>query len=263
MSDVAGSDKQGLVFEIISARISEEIEERKHVIYTLQVRFISGNDDLSPSVIERRYTHFLNLYNDLRKEQPQLMASIAFPKKVLLGNFDNELISTRSTGFESLLKHITMESKLRSSNSLLKFLQEVELLKAKDLLDKKDHDLAYPILENNFKLLNKVFTDRSPAVLLALCRLLACTLSIPGMPHSLKWADLTLHRYEGVSDSDLLQLYVPLLQTCARVWWQNGRNKDELEQRLATLQKQGVKVGESMSLMDAVNSVEEKIFPLN
>lgn len=153
---VSGNDKQGLVFEIISARISEEAEEKKHVIYTLQVRFISGNDDLSPSVVERRYTHFLNLYNDLRKEQPQLMANIAFPKKVLIGNFDNELISTRSTGFESLLKHISLESKLRCSNALLKFLQEVELNKAKDLLDKKDHVLAYPVLENNFKLLNKV-----------------------------------------------------------------------------------------------------------
>lgn len=84
------------------------------------------------------------------------MANIAFPKKVLLGNFDNELISTRSTGFESLLKHISLESKLRSSNSLLRFLQEVELMKAKDLLEKKDHVVAYPILENNFKLLNKV-----------------------------------------------------------------------------------------------------------
>ncbi|KAJ8921063.1 hypothetical protein NQ315_015859 [Exocentrus adspersus] len=263
MTQIMGNDKQGLVFEIISARISDEVEERKHVIYTLQVRFISGNDDLSPSVIERRYTHFLNLYNDLRKEEPQLMANIAFPKKVLIGNFDNELISTRSTGFESLLKHISLEGKLRSSYALLKFLQEVELDKAKNLLEKKDHVFAYPILENNFKLLNKVFTDRSPAVLLALCRLLACTLFIPEMPHSLKWADLALHRYDGVSDSDLLQLYVPLLHTCVRVWWQNGRNKDDLEQRLATLKKQGVKVDGCTALLEAVNAVEEKIFSHN
>ncbi|KAJ8970908.1 hypothetical protein NQ317_009060 [Molorchus minor] len=237
--DESGNDKQGLIFEIISARISDELTERKHVIYTLQVRFISGSDDLSPS----------------------LMANIIFPKKVLLGNFDNELISTRSTGFESLLKHISMESRLRTSNALRRFLQEVELNNAKELLARNENIIAYPILENSFKLLNKVFTDRSPAVLLALCRLLACTMSIPEMPNSLKWADLLLHRYEGVSDSDLLELYMPLLQTCAKVWWQNGRNKDDLEQRISHLKKQGIKVKEDVSLMETVGEVEKKIFP--
>ncbi|KAJ8968555.1 hypothetical protein NQ314_002219 [Rhamnusium bicolor] len=225
MTQIMGNDKQGLIFEIISARISDETEEKKHVIYTLQVRFISGNDDLSPSVIERRYTHFLNLYNALRKEQPQLMTHVAFPKKVLLGNFDNELISTRSTGFESLLKHISTESRLRTSDALLKFLQEVELNKAKELLEKRDNVYAYPVLENSFKLLNKFMTP-------------CLHLVNSEMPHSLKWADLALHRYEAVSDSDLLELYVPLLHTCIRVWWKNNRNKDELEQRLSKLQKQ-------------------------
>ncbi|KAJ8960933.1 hypothetical protein NQ318_020233 [Aromia moschata] len=261
MTQIMGSDKQGLIFEIISARISEEAAEKKHVIYTLQVRFISGSDDLSPSVIERRYTHFLNLYNELKKEQPQLMANVAFPKKVLTGNFDNELISERSTGFESLLKHVSMESRLRTSDALFKFLQQVELSRAKELLEKNDHVFAYPILENSFKLLNKVFTDRSPAVLLALCRLLACSMSIPDMPDSLKWADLTLHRYEGVSDSDLLELYLPLLQACVKVWWKNGREKDELEQRISNLQRQGMKVDESKTLMEMVSVVELKIFP--
>ncbi|KAJ3655187.1 hypothetical protein Zmor_014324 [Zophobas morio] len=260
MTQILGNERQGLVFEIVSARICDEVEEKKHVTYTLQVRHISGNDDLSPSVIERRYTHFLNLYNALKKEQPQLMANIIFPKKVLMGNFDNELISTRSTGFESLLKHISTESKLRSSKALLDFLQSVELEKAKSYLEKNDFLQALPLLENNFKLLNKVLTDRSPAVLIALCRLLGCCMSIPGCLHSQKWADLALHRYEGVSDSDLLELYVPLLNVCTKIWWQAGRNKDVLEYRLQELKRQGVKVGEQSSLLDKVNIVEEKIF---
>lgn len=153
---VSANDKQGLTFEIISAKIADQTEEKKHVIYTLQVRFISGNDDQCPSAIERRYTHFLNLYNSLKKEHPQLMANVIFPKKVLYGNFDNELISTRSTGFESLLKHISQESRLRNSNAMLSFLMDVELNQAKDLLDHKDFHNAYPLLEKGFKLLNKV-----------------------------------------------------------------------------------------------------------
>lgn len=85
-------------------------------------------------------------------------------------------------------------------------------------------------------------------------------MSIPDMPNSLKWADLTLHRYEGVSDSDLLELYVPILRTCARIWWKNGRNKEELEKRILNLHKQGMKINEEESLMEAVNKVEMKIF---
>lgn len=84
------------------------------------------------------------------------MVNVVFPKKVLYGNFDNELISTRSTGFESLLKHISQESRLRNSNAMLNFLMDVELNQAKALLEKKDYELLYPLLEGSFKLLNKV-----------------------------------------------------------------------------------------------------------
>lgn len=243
-----------MVFEIVSARIYDEGVEKKHVIYTLQVRHISGNDDLSPSVIERRYTHFLTLYNALYKEYPELLTNITFPKKAIMGNFDNELISTRSAAFELLLQHISEESRLRSSTALVNFLQDVELEKAKSLLDQKEFSLALPLLENNFRLLNKVFTDRSPAVLLALCRLLGCSMSIPGLPGVLKWADLALHRYEGVSDSDLLELYVPLLNICIKL----GLNKEILEQRINDLKRQGARVDKN-SLLDEVNLVEEKI----
>lgn len=107
----------------------------------------------------------------------------------------------------------------------------------------------------------QVFTDRSPAVLLALCRLLACTLSIPEMPHSAKWADLALRRYEGVSDSDLLQLYVPLLVACLRVWGREGRDGGELEGRLEALRRQGVRVDGTASLLEAVGDVERRVFP--
>lgn len=255
-------EKEPLLFEITAAHISEDsVVERKHIIYTLQVRHASGKEDSCPSTIERRYTHFYNLYNDLKSEFPQLIASVSFPKKVLLGNFDNKLISERSTGFEVLLKHISNESKLRSSRALLKFLQDTELEKIKTILEQKQFSDAYPLLENNFRLLNKVYTDRSPAVLLSLCRLLACSTMIPGSSNTQKWADLALHRYEGVSDSDLLELYVPLLKTCIEVWCNLGRNKEILEKRLEDLKKQGFKNTENIGLLEAVEVLEKRIFP--
>lgn len=84
------------------------------------------------------------------------MGNVVFPKKVLYGNFDNELISTRSTGFESLLKHISQESRLRNSNAMLSFLMDVEMSQVKALLEQKNYEYVYPLLEGCFKLLNKV-----------------------------------------------------------------------------------------------------------
>lgn len=84
------------------------------------------------------------------------MGNVLFPKKVLYGNFDNELISTRSTGFESLLKHISQETRLRNSNAMLSFLNDVELAQAKTMMEGTNYATAYPLLENGFKLLNKV-----------------------------------------------------------------------------------------------------------
>lgn len=254
-------EKEPLLFEITAAHISEDSAvEKKHIIYTLQVRHASGKEDACPSTIQRRYTQFYNLHNDLKTEFPQLMSSISFPKKVLLGNFDNKLISERSTGFEALLKFISSESRLRNSNALLKFLQDVELERVKVILEQKQFSEAYPLLENNFRLLNKVFTDRSPAVLLSLCRLLACSTMIPGSPNAQKWADLALHRYEGVSDSDLLELYVPLLKTCLKVWWSLGRDREVLEKRLEDLKKQGFKNIEDVELLEAVEILEKRLF---
>ncbi|KAL3280556.1 hypothetical protein HHI36_003785 [Cryptolaemus montrouzieri] len=150
MTQISGSAKNSLVFQIISARIQEEENEKKYVIYNLQVRHISGNDDLSPSLIERRYSHFLNLYNSLKTEYPDLMVSIDFPKKVFLGNFDNNLISARSTGFENLFNHVSQNNNLRNSKSLVVFLQEPELTKAKEFLMKNEFSDAFPILESLF-----------------------------------------------------------------------------------------------------------------
>lgn len=99
------------------------------------------------------------------------MGNVVFPKKVLYGNFENDLISTRSTGFESLLKHISQESRLRNSNAMLIFLMDVEMSQVKALLEKKEFEHVYPLLEGCFKLLNKVrystFFDQNDSISLS------------------------------------------------------------------------------------------------
>lgn len=121
------------------------------------------------------------------------------------------------------------------------------------MMEAKRYDLAVPLLETNFKLLSKIYTDRSKAVLLALCRLLGCCSITPGAPNALKWAELALHRYEGVSDSDLLKLYVPIMQLCVKL---RSDNTEQLEIRLENLKRQGVQVSDTPSLLEAVATLE-------
>ena len=87
---------------------------------------------------------------------------------------------------------------------------------------KLDPFQAAPLLENAFRLLNKLYTDRHPFVIIALCRLVACcaadTTEIRVGGRAEKFAELALRRFEAVSDTDLLQFYVPLLQLCVHLW---------------------------------------------
>ncbi|XP_067007297.2 sorting nexin-21 [Anabrus simplex] len=248
-----------LKFEVVSARTVDQENEKKHVAYTIMVRKDGAVLDPNPAVIERRYTDFLELYESLRREFPQLMAGVGFPKKVLLGNFAPGVISQRSASFESLLEYAASEQRLRDSPFLTEFLQGREQREARRWMEAERYDQAVPLLENNFRLLNKLHTDRHPAVMMALCRLVACSHADPTATASERYADLALCRYEAVSDADLLQFYVPLLQLCVRLWWTLGRDKRPLEARLSDLKRRGIKVDGCPSLLDALMAVDKRV----
>lgn len=248
-------------FEIASSRTVEGFDkEKKFVAYMLQVTQDSSEIrvfDIDPANVERRYTHFLDLYNGLKKDFPALLNNVPFPRKIVMGNFDPNLIATRCTAFESLLELIANDSRLRDSPAAITFFQDIELNDARRLIIEGKFDQALSILEISFKLLNKVYTDRSRVVLSALCRIVACAGASDGAlagPVE-RWAQLALKRYEAVSDSDLLLIYVPLLHTCISIWEALGRDKTKLVEELNDLRKRGMKVDSVPSLMEAVDGL--------
>ncbi|XP_049870348.1 sorting nexin-20 [Pectinophora gossypiella] len=254
-----------LKFEIVSSRTVEGVDkEKKFVAYMLQVRHTKDNKevetrfDKDPANVERRYTHFLDLYNGLKKDNPTLLNNVSFPRKMVMGNFDPSLISNRCASFESLLELIANDSRLRESPAALAFFKDVELNDARRLVAENKFDQALSVLETSFKLLNKVYTDRSRVVLSVLCRIVACAPASGGAlagPVE-KWAQLALRRYEAVSDSDLLLMYAPLLHTCISIWETLGRDKSKLVEELNALRKRGMKVDSVPSLMEAIENLE-------
>lgn len=250
-------------FEIPYARVmppaeSENTTIKKYVIYDLNIRQDSTiSTDPNPVTIERRYSDFLALYETLRKDHALLINSIAFPKKVFMGNFSSDLIAERSAAFEAFLDHVVSSSVLRETSSFLHFLQDIELHRACQLLDERRNEQAVPILEDCFRLLNKIFMDRSKSVLLLLCRLVAaCTTSPVPHPSAEKWAELALRRYDSVSDAELLALYIPLLQTCVHLWWQRGRDNKFLEDRLNDIKSKGITVKNTKTLTQAIHELD-------
>nr|CAD7204407.1 unnamed protein product [Timema douglasi] len=241
-----------LKFEVVYARTITVENQKKYVAYTVMIRKDGAQPDPNPAVVERRYTDFLELYASLRRENLALMGNVAFPKKVILGNFGPSVISERSSCFEELLKHISADEKLRNSSGFNRFLQSRELDEARMWMNEKRYDQASIFLENIFRLLNKLHTDRHPEVLFALCRLVACCNADPMATSAERFAELALRRYEAVSDADLLRFYVPLLQLCVHLWWRLGKEKRMLEERLEDLKRRGINVDGSPPLLDAL-----------
>lgn len=213
------------MFEITEARIApggtDAKNIKKYVVYDLKVAQNLTGWDPQPVTIQRRYTDFAILNSALRQTFPEMFtdSKIYFPKKVLMGNFSPDLIGQRGLAFECFLEFIINKPQLRDCPHFVHFLQGPELSKACQLLDERRNELAVPILENCFTLMNKVYMDRSKPVLLMLCRLVAaCTTSPVPYPTAEKWVDLALRRYEGVCDTDFLSLYIPLLETAAHLW---------------------------------------------
>lgn len=252
-------------FEIQFARIlPNETEQanssKKYVVYDLTCRQdTSTAGDPNPTTIERRYTDFLKPFEAFRKMNPQLIANVAFPKKRIMGNFTSELISERALAFENFLDYVISVSALRDSEPFLSFLQDDELDKACRLLDERRNELAVPILENTFQLINKIYLDKSKPVLLLLCRLVAaCTTSPIPHPSAEKWAELALRRFDHVSDVDLLVLYIPLLNSCSYLFWQKGRDAQQINDRLEAMGRKGIKIKDTLTLSQALHAMDTR-----
>ena len=246
----------GVKFDVVSVRTVEEAGQKKHVAYTILVKKEGSTSDPHPAVIERRYSDFLDLFLALRKEFPAQMTQVSFPRKVLIGNFGPVLIASRRSGFESFLGHVVKDERLNQSSSFAAFLQNAEQREAQSWMMQKRYDLAAPLLENAFRLLNKLYTDRHPHVIIALCRLVACcaadTPEIRPGGRAEKFAEVALRRFEGVSDADLLRFYIPLLQLCVHLWWSLGKDKQPLNNRLEDLKHRGIRVDGHATLLESM-----------
>lgn len=258
------NEQQSPLFCIRSARIfppevpGETSKVKKYVSYEIALRSTAADPSPSLGTIFRRYTDFLRLYEGLRQDYASLMQSVIFPKKCFMGNLSFEVVEPRIWLFTDFIQAILNEGELRDSEHFRRFLQDQELEKACRLLDERRSEEALPILENLFVLLSKFYTDRSKDVLLVLCRLVAASSHPIPAPDANKWAELALRRFDGVCDSDLLQLYVPLIKACVYLFWKTGRDKSHLDAQLDGMRKRGINVKSGPTLSQAIHKLDPR-----
>lgn len=236
---------------------------KKYVCYEVALDTTTVQQSFSPptqqqGTIFRRYTDFLQLYENLRRDYSSLLQATVFPKKCFIGNLSAEVVSPRVHLFTEFLQTILSSGELRDSVHFLSFLQDQELHRACRLLDERRAEEALPILENVFVLLNKVYTNRSKDVLLVLCRLVAASAHPVPTPDANYWADLALRRFEGVCDADLLQLYVPLIKSCIYLFWKTGRDKSHLDAQIDGFRKRGINVKTGPTLSQAIHALDPR-----
>lgn len=256
-----------LVFKVLSTQVHTEGANdngKKYVSYELNLFKRTEDtpfDETAPRpIIHRRYTDFLQLYERLKKDYPQHLAGLVFPKKCFTGNFTSEVICLRINCFEDFLNLILTKDELRDSDHFLRFLQDQELERACRLLDERRREVAIPILHNCFLLLNKIFTDCSKPVLLVLCRIVDAHGYSIVVADVNKWIDLALRRFERVCDADLLALYIPLIRACQYLSWKTGQDNthQNLTQQLEAMKKRGFNTASGPTLQQAIHKLDPR-----
>ena len=125
------------------------------------------------AAIQRRYSDFDRLHSSLKSRFHDELKGIAFPKKMLTGNFKAETIAQRSRAFEQYLCHVYSISALRSSHEFISFFYERDLRKAYDYLRTGNFVKSLPLLKASFLLQQRLQGESHPEVLATVCALVA------------------------------------------------------------------------------------------
>ncbi|XP_070575187.1 sorting nexin-21-like [Ptychodera flava] len=222
-----GSDRTS--FEIISAKTISEGHTNKYVSYTLAVVRSIGTDS-SQALIERRYSEFHRLNQQLRRKFPELMQNVSFPKKTITGNFKLQTIAERSRAFEQFLSHIFTFEEVRQSPEFEDFFYHRDLKLAYKYMCVGEYQEAIPLLQNGLHLQEKLLGESDPSAIETLCALVVayCHNESDAHAHSYAKAALAL-----MNDDDSNIFLVPLLQTTIGICWRIGKDKRHLESRLS------------------------------
>ncbi|XP_077983442.1 sorting nexin-21-like [Glandiceps talaboti] len=225
----AKSEADRTLFEVVATKTVAEGHTTKYVVYTVAVVRNIGTDS-SQALIERRYSEFHRLNNQLRRRYPELMQNVAFPKKTITGNFKLQTIAERSRAFEQFLSHIFSFEEVRATPEFEEFFYNRDLKLAYHYISVGEYQEAIPLLQNGLHLQEKILGESHSCVIETLCALVVTYCHIESDAHAHSYAKAAL---DLINDDDRNIFLVPLVQTMIGICWRIGKDKRHLESQLS------------------------------
>ncbi len=217
------------------------------------IKRIPGNDAHS-AVIERRYSDFVFVYENILKNfHPSILGDFMFPKKVLIGNFKAEVITERTEAFHRFLNLIANCDNLLYSEYFYSFLSSEEHNEAVSHIKLGRFEEAVPLLESLFAVQERLLTISSVHVLQCLCELVASLHAARRYELALSYALVAARSLElsgGHPEAEAVR--VPFLKTASALSGALGHDRRPYDRQLSELRYKGVKVEGAKPLLEVI-----------
>ncbi|XP_066569548.1 sorting nexin-20 isoform X2 [Amia ocellicauda] len=220
-----------LLFEIPTARIVE-LPLCRYVMYQVVV-IKSGSYDAKQVSIERRYSDFERLHQELLQDFSEELEEVTFPRKKVTGNFAPEIITERRAAFKDYLARLSFLNCVRRSPAFLAFFTHDELRLAHSCLRGGQYARALQVLLPVLDLQEKL-VQHSPVLLVpTLCAVLVCHRDLDDSASAFSMGERALALTRRVHR----HLYrAPLLATLIDLGYELGRPIAVLQEELQRLQ---------------------------
>ncbi|XP_026859060.1 sorting nexin-20 isoform X1 [Electrophorus electricus] len=220
-----------VLFEIPSARIVEHASSR-YVVYQIAV-IRSGSYDCKHVAIERRYSDFLHLHQQLLQDFSEELEEVTLPKKKLVRNFSEENIAERRVALCDYLTQLYARCYVRRSPTFIAFFTHPELKISYDLLRGGRFSHALEALQSVLVLQEKL-SIHDPALLVpTMCALVVCHRDLGNLDRAFQTGHRalpTMRRY------GLCRYHGPLLEAMVDLGYQLANPVAQLQDELIKMQ---------------------------
>lgn len=193
----------------------------------------SGSFDSHRVSIERRYSDFLRLHQQLLEEFEDELEEVVLPRKVLTGNFDPEVISGRRVALQDYLAHLYAVRCVRHSPMFSDFFTDQEQRRAHGLLRAGQFTAAVEQLQTILEIQEKLLPWQRPTLTVPTLSALAVCYRDLEEPEK---AFAAAHRaLPPVRRYGLKNHRAGLLELLLDVGYQLGRPVAQVQEELTTL----------------------------
>ncbi|KAI1904276.1 hypothetical protein AGOR_G00004010 [Albula goreensis] len=219
-----------LLFEIPSTRTVEHVLS-KYVVYQIVV-IKSGSYDAKRVSIERRYSDFERLHQQLLQDFSEELEEVTLPRKRMTGNFAEESITERRVAFKDYLACLYAIRAVRRSAPFQEFFTSQELKRAHGCLRGGQYSRALDLLLPALDLQEKLAQHRPALVVPTLCAVMVCQrdLDIPTSAFSTGQRALPLVRRYGMH-----KYRCPLLALMVDLGFQLGHPIAQMQEELTRI----------------------------